>query len=516
VWFSSGQSNMAMEVKAAANAAEEIAAAKYPDIRWFMIEPVNAENPLTDTKGTWQICSPADVGDFSAAAYFFARDLHRAIKQPVGMVHGAWGGSMVEWWMSREALAATPEAKPILDFWAKVTADWPKRKPRYEKMMADYKEAAQAAKSSGKPAPKKPREEAYRPGSLFQPSNLYNGMVRPVVPFGIRGVIWYQGESNRGKPIQYRALFPAMIRDWRNVWGEGDFPFLFVQLPNFMPRKNEPSESDWAMLRESQLKTLATAPNTAMTIAIDIGEAASIHPKNKQEIGRRLSLAALATVYKQAVEWSGPLFQRSEIEGNGIRVHFTHAAGLKAGEGSLKGFAIAGEDRRFVWADARVDRDTVFVSSAGVAKPVAVRYAWADNPECNLVNAAGLPASPFRTDDWSTRPVFKEMKLNRWVGNKQQLRLWFADVGEGGFVDQPIEGFMVAGEDKVFYPAKTQFLADTLLVWSEQAPKPVAVRYRWPGSPAAESSESMRAVTGITLAPFRTDDWGDAKYAAGR
>jgi sialate O-acetylesterase len=516
VWFSSGQSNMAMQVKAALNADEEISAAKYPQIRWFMIDAVNAENPLTDTKGEWQICSPATAGEFSAAAYFFARDLHQALKQPVGMVHGAWGGSMVEWWTSQQTLAATPEAKPILDFWAKVTADWPARKPKYDKMMADYKEALEAAKKSGKPAPKKPREEAYRPGSLFQPGNLYNGMVRPVAPYGIRGVVWYQGESNSDRPVQYRALFPAMIRDWRKTWGEGNFPFLFVQLPNFKERIAEPGESNWAALRESQLKSLAAAPNTAMAISIDIGEAGNIHPKNKQEIGRRLSLTALATVYKQPVEWSGPLFQHSEIEGASVRLHFTHADGLKAGEGPVKGFAIAGEDRHYVWADARIDGQTVVVSSPAVPKPAAVRYAWADNPDCNLQNAAGLPASPFRTDDWPTRPAFKEMKLNRWVGNKQQLRLWFKDVGEGGFVDEPADGFMVAGEDKVFHPAKTQFLADTLLVWSDKAPKPVAVRYLWAGSPTAGSTHGLRAVTGMALLPFRTDEWSDATYAGDR
>lgn len=511
VWFSSGQSNMAMEVKAADNADAQIAAANFPAVRWFMIEAVNSEKPLSDTNGKWITCSPATAGDFSATAYFFARDLHNLIKEPVGMVHAAWGGSLVEWWMSAGALAATPEAKPILDSWTKVMADWPQRKIKYEKQLEDWQKAAEILKKSGSKEPKKPDPGPWHPGSLFQPSNLYNGMVAPVIPYAIRGVIWYQGESNSDKPYQYRALMPAMIRDWRSAWAEGDFPFLIVQLPNFMAAKTEPGESNWALLREAQAMTAATVPATSIVTTIDIGQADNIHPKNKLEVGRRLALAALARVYKQDVEWSGPVFRSMEIDGNAIHVSFTHAAGLKAKEGAIAGFAIAGEDRHFVWADARIDKDTVILSSPGVAKPIAVRYAWADNPDCNLVNGAGLPATPFRTDDWRSRPVFKSMVPNRY--NPKQLRLSFADVGEGGFVDQPIRGFLIAGQDKVFHAAKAQFLGDTLLVWSDDVPKPVAVRYAWPGLPVEGQGGSLRAVTDLAVLPFRTDEWTDATYA---
>jgi len=226
-------------------------------------------------------------------------------------------------------------------------------------------------------------------------------MIAPLIPYGIRGVIWYQGESNASRAYQYRTLFPAMIRDWRRNWGQGEFPFLFVQLANFMQTSPQPSESAWAELREAQLMTLSL-PNTGMAVIIDIGEAADIHPKNKQDVGKRLALWALAKTYGKDIVYSGPLYKSMEIKGGKVVLHFDHVGtGLVAKGGEpLKGFAIAGKDRKFVWADARIVGDTVVVSSPEVPEPVAVRYAWADNPVCNLYNEQGLPASPFRTDDW--------------------------------------------------------------------------------------------------------------------
>jgi sialate O-acetylesterase len=231
---------------------------------------------------------------------------------------------------------------------------------------------------------------------------MYNGMIAPLQPFAIRGAIWYQGESNAGGAWEYRTLFPAMIRDWRQAWGEGDFPFYFVQLANFTPAAEQPGESDWAELRDAQFSTLCTLPATGMALAIDIGDAGDIHPKNKQEVGRRLSLWALSQVYGKQVECSGPLYIGAKVEDGRIRVSFDHlGGGLVAQDGPLKRFAIAGEDRKWVWGDAVIDGETVVVSSPQVAKPMAVRYAWAHNPDgCNLYNKAGLPASPFRTDDW--------------------------------------------------------------------------------------------------------------------
>jgi len=243
--------------------------------------------------------------------------------------------------------------------------------------------------------------EPLSPNNPNQPTVLYNAMLHPLMPFAIRGAIWYQGESNASRAFQYRTLFPLMIQDWRKNWGQGDFPFLFVQLANFMKKQTEPTDDSWAELREAQLMTLSL-PNTGMAVAIDIGDAKDIHPKNKQEVGRRLALNALRLVYDKPVEHSGPLYRSMTVEGKTIRLHFNHTAGgLRAKNGrTLQGFALAGEDRKFVWADARIDGETVVVSHPRIQQPKAVRYAWAANPIGNLFNQAGLPASPFRTDAW--------------------------------------------------------------------------------------------------------------------
>lgn len=233
-----------------------------------------------------------------------------------------------------------------------------------------------------------------------RPTVLYNAMIHPLVPYAFRGVIWYQGESNASRAYQYRQLFPLMITDWRRNWNNGDFPFYFVQLANYMKRDDQPSESEWAELREAQKMTLSL-PNTGMAVAIDIGEENDIHPKNKQEVGRRLALIALSNIYGQKASWSGPLYKSYKKDGNQIRISFTHTApGLKAKDGALKGFAIAGADHKFHWAKAVISGDEVLVSSPEVPDPVAVRYGWANNPDCNLYNGADLPASPFRTDNW--------------------------------------------------------------------------------------------------------------------
>jgi sialate O-acetylesterase len=243
------------------------------------------------------------------------------------------------------------------------------------------------------------RPEPVGAANQNSPGVLYNAMLAPLMPFAIRGAIWYQGESNAGRSYQYRTLFPTMIRNWRSAWGY-DFPFYFVQLPNWRARQDAPSESDWAELREAQSMTLRE-PGTGMAIAIDVGDGDDLHPRNKLDIGRRLATLALTNVYRRSIVPSGPLFDRFAIEGNKVRISFKYGQGLKTSDGGpVKGFAIAGADKRFVWADARIEGDTVVVSSPTILKPAAVRYAWADNPLVNLYNKAGLPASPFRTDDW--------------------------------------------------------------------------------------------------------------------
>lgn len=232
------------------------------------------------------------------------------------------------------------------------------------------------------------------------PARLFNAMLSPLTPYGIKGAIWYQGESNADRAYQYRKLFAAMIQDWRDTWNIGDFPFYYVQLANYMQRQDEPNDSGWAELREAQLRTLSQF-YTGMAVIIDVGDADNIHPRDKQTVGQRLALIAQAQNYGQDVEYSGPLYHSMEIEGNQIRLHFDYAdSGLVAQDGPLTGFAIAGEDRQFHWAQATLEDGCVVVKSDKVSQPVAVRYAWADNPACNLYNGAGLPASPFRTDDW--------------------------------------------------------------------------------------------------------------------
>jgi len=399
VWVGSGQSNMQMAVRSSADAENEIAKATYPKIRLFTVERKVADTPQEDCRGSWVECSPETVPGFSAAAYFFGRELHKRLNVPVGLIHTSWGGTPAEAWTSRPMLEDNPDFEPILKRYDEAVANYPQAKAQYEKKTQEWKEAADKAKTEGKNPPRRPRVP-FGPGHSHSPAGLYNAMIAPLIPYAIQGAIWYQGESNAGRAYQYRELFPAMIQCWRRDWGQGDFPFLFVQLANFMAQKPEPDDSAWAELREAQLMTLEL-PETGMAVIIDIGEARDIHPKNKQDVGKRLALWALANTYGQEIVYCGPLYKSMERKGKNIVLHFDHVGGgLVAQGGDLKGFAIAGKDRQFVWADARIEGKTVVVSNAEVSQPVAVRYAWADNPLCNLYNKAGLPASPFRTDTW--------------------------------------------------------------------------------------------------------------------
>ena len=402
VWVCSGQSNMEFRVAGALNAKEEIDGANFPMIRMFTVQKNAQAEPQEDLPGKWEVASPQTAGGFSAVGYFFARKLHQTLQQPIGMIHTSWGGTAAELWTPKPALAADPLFKPILDAWDAKAAAYPRAKEAYEVALANWREAEKTAREAGKQPPLQPRPPQGG-DAVGSPSSLYNGMIAPLTPFTIRGAIWYQGESNAGAARLYRRLFPTMILSWRRAWG-AEFPFLFVQLANFnakhLPPTGQPEESNWAELREAQTMTLEL-PRTGMAVAIDIGDANDIHPKNKQEVGRRLALIAEATVYYRDQEFSGPLFASAQTEESRIRLSFRNAQGMKASDGGrLKGFAIAGEDKKFVWADATIEGDHVIVSSPSVKEPYAVRYGWADNPECNLVNETGLPASPFRTDDW--------------------------------------------------------------------------------------------------------------------
>jgi len=400
VWVCSGQSNMQWSVRQAANPEQEIAAAGYPKIRLFTVKRKVADKPQPDCEGRWIMCSPETVPDFSAVGYFFGRELHQHLNVPIGLIHTSWGGTPAEAWTRRGVLESEPDCIPILQRFNEAMAKYPEAKKKYDESVIEWKEDVKKAKAEGKNPPRRPRPP-FGPGNPHSPAGLYNAMIAPLIPYGIRGAIWYQGESNASRAYQYRKLFPAMITNWRQDWGQGKFPFLFVQLANFMAVDSEPVDSAWAELREAQLMTLAL-PKTGMAVIIDIGEAKDIHPKNKQDVGKRLALWALAKTYRKKMVYSGPIYKSMKTEGNQITLDFEHVGGgLVAGGGEpLKGFAVAGADRKFVWADAKVEGDTVVVSNDGISEPIAVRYGWANNPVCNLCNKEGLPASPFRTDDW--------------------------------------------------------------------------------------------------------------------
>jgi len=406
VWLASGQSNMQMAVNGVKDARTEIAAANFPQLRMFTVARKTAVTPQEECGGKWVVCSPETVAQFSAAAYFFGRELHQSLKTPVGLINASWGGTAIEGWTSMPVQEKKPELAPVFEAWRQKVAvpfNEAAANARYEKQLAAWKTNSQKAKAAGKPpgrAPKKPVDPRLQPN---HPANLFNGMIAPLIPYAIRGGIWYQGENNANGPLAklYAMQLPLMITDWRQRWNQGEFPFAWVQLPNFRPRSEDPgTPSGWAVIREGMLKSLSL-PNTGMAVVIDAGETANIHPKDKQTVGKRLSLWAKATVYGEKIPFSGPLPASHKTSGSEIVISFTHTdGGLVAKDGELKGFAIAGAGKKWVVAKARIDGDKVIVFSPDVASPMAVRYAWADNPDCNLTNGAGLPASPFRTDDW--------------------------------------------------------------------------------------------------------------------
>jgi sialate O-acetylesterase len=535
VWLASGQSNMEWQVQQSIDASRETANANFPKIRFLVIKQDKHLKPQSDIlAGKWKICDSVNVKEFSAVAYYFARNIQHDQNVPVGIIQSTWGGTPIEAWTSREMLLTSliTKAKTLSndtlsfdreDFvqdslnWIRIwnivynpqnntdkvvpaieynDADWTTVEiPNvikdfgigyYEGMVwlrkkitlpesfnqtdltinLGHPEMNYSLYFNGKEICKNiwnanpahhytipaslvengentiavriamvwgggglnpPAEDIYiTDGSSkislagnwlykkdletafpkihnyqYYPTVLFNAMINPVIPYGIKGFIWYQGESNAGAAFDYRKLFPMMISDWRKRWQQGNIPFLFVQLANYMKTKPLPSESEWAELREAQTRTLSQ-PNTGMACAIDIGEGNDIHPKNKQEVGRRLALIANKLVYKRDCIASGPSYKSFREDGHRIRINFTNMGnGLSTKDGKeLKGFAIAGKDKQFYWAKAIIQENEVIVYSDKVIEPVAVRYAWADNPECNLVNSEGLPAVPFRTDEW--------------------------------------------------------------------------------------------------------------------
>ena len=401
VWVCSGQSNMEMSVQGSKGGFEEVPKAQYPQMRLFTVAPRVAVEPQEDCSGQWVLCSPETAANFSGVSYYFGREIHREVGVPVGLVLTALGGTPAEAWTSEETLRSTNDFRTILEAWDAMMTEYPAKKRVYDQELRQWQKEADKARAEGRPVPWEPNGPVGDPKHSYRAAGLYNGMIAPLIPYAIRGAIWYQGECNTGRAFRYRELFPAMITDWRQAWAQGPFPFYFVQLPNFMEPQSEPGPSDWAELREAQLMTLALE-NTGMAVTIDLGEADDIHPMNKIDVGLRLSRVALANTYGQALPCSGPMYRSMTIQGDRIIIEFDHTdGGLAARGGSeLKGFAVAGDDQVFHWAHAVIEGDTVVVSSDKAPVPVAVRYAWANNPDCNLYNGAGLPASPFRTDDW--------------------------------------------------------------------------------------------------------------------
>ena len=405
VWVCSGQSNMAMSVARSANFPEEQAAANHPRLRMFTVARTPAETPQERCGGDWRVCAPETVGGFSATAYFFGRELHRRLDVPVGLINSSWGGTPVQAWTSLKTQQAVPELEPMLESWKRQVEAYDPvvAKERYEKQLAGWKEKVEKAKAAGKQPPRRPRAPGDPRMSPHRPANLYNGMIAPLVPYALRGGIWYQGESNAGGAANlYGVQLTTMIKNWREVWDQGEFPFEWVQLPNFRTPQQAPVEtSGWVIVQEEMLKSLALS-NTGMAITVDIGEAGNIHPKNKQDVGKRLALWALGTTYGKELVYSGPIYKSHAAQDGAIVVEFAHAGGGLVAKGdTLKGFAIAGADKKFVFAEAKIEGDKVIVSSPEVPEPAAVRYAWAANPNCNVYNKANLPASPFRTDDWA-------------------------------------------------------------------------------------------------------------------
>ncbi len=398
VWVASGQSNMQWRVENSNNSEQEIAGAKHPRMRLFQVKLTTAASPQDDVEGEWRHCSPESVGQFSAVGYFFGRQLHTELAVPIGIVQSAWGGTPAEAWTSTEALRADPALDFYLQRWDKVIEGYPAEQIRYGRALKEWETKAAAAQSAGQQPPRRPQPPR-GPEHQHAPAALYNAMIAPLTGFNIRGAIWYQGESNAGadQAFLYRRLFAAMIQDWRARWRQGDFPFAFVQLANFKTGAN----SDWPMLRESQTETLSLR-RTGMAVTTDIGNPDDIHPRNKQDVGKRLALWALSEVYGRKTVFSGPVFRQLTREGATLRLWFDHVGGgLKTGGGSLEGFVISGPDRIFHPAEARIDGPTVVLTSPAVPEPEAARYGWADDPVNTLRNAAGLPASPFRTDRWT-------------------------------------------------------------------------------------------------------------------
>lgn len=404
VWLVSGQSNMEWTLNKTNDAEAAIASAKHPLIRLFQVRRQIVVNPENGPIGLWKECTSDSAKNFSAAGYYFALELQKKLQVPIGVINASWGGTQAEAWTPIEYLNASPELRPCVEREKIWNEERPRVKEKYDAAMTEWKVAAEKTKAEGKTAPSAPRlPDALRENRIA--SSIYNGMIIRLIPYTIRGAIWYQGESNVDRAQQYELLLPTMIKAWRDKWGQGNFPFGIVQLPNYHAVKQEPQDSAWSHLREAQRLISIKTPDTGLIVIIDIGVADDIHPKNKLDVGKRMYLWAARNIYQEKIIASGPMFRKAEVAGSKIIITFDNAeGGLKIKDGdNLDEFVIAGEDKKFIWAEAKIiGKNQIEVSSSIVLKPVAVRYAFNDNPvHPNLTNQSGLPASPFRTDNFS-------------------------------------------------------------------------------------------------------------------
>lgn len=394
VWLASGQSNMEFFIGKTSSASytsvinhdDVMKDAEHPDIRTIDVPNKVADTPVHDFKASWKLCTAKTVDSFSAVAYFFAREINKATGFPVGIVNATWGGTPAESWTKREVLQSDADLNEILLRYQKAVDVFPQENEKYKAAATKWKEDTSKTKGA---APRGPMGPAHNQS----PYKLYNGMIVPIEPYTLRGVIWYQGESNADRAWQYRKLFPAMIKNWRDDWGNDKLPFYFVQIS---PHRGQNPE-----IRDAQLYVYRNVPNTGMAVTTDNGDSLDIHPRNKELVGKRLSLWALQNEYgKKDLIVSGPLYKSMKTEGNKIRIGFDYDKGLSAKDGELKEFTIAGDDQNFIPANAKIEGNTVVVWSDAVKAPKAVRFAWKNVPHPNLYNGAGLPASPFRTDEW--------------------------------------------------------------------------------------------------------------------
>lgn len=410
VWMCSGQSNMGFTLSSDWNGDIEAAASKLPNLRLIKVPQVGTQELQNDFKGEWKASTAESALPFSAVGFLFGRYLHEILGVPVGLIDNAWGGSAAEAWVRRDSLEKDPRFKLLMESTVQREAvmQSEKAKKDFEATLAKWKEDAEKAKAEGKPIPRQPQSPLQWLTGNARPGNIFCGVMNPTLGYGIKGVVWYQGETNASRAYEYLDLFPFMIEQWRKEWKQGDFPFYWVQLADFLPEKPEPGDSNWAELREAQTKTMKL-PNSGQAVIIDLGEGKDIHPKNKHDVAARLVRWALVKDYGQKFAFRSPEFKG--VEFNGSKAMIT----LDCFGSSLRpfdvaeaiGFAVCGEDKVWHWAKGLIrGKDQVEVWSDKVEKPIAVRYAWADNPVCNLFSNEGLPVTPFRTDSFEmiTKP----------------------------------------------------------------------------------------------------------------